>query len=215
MRETNSTNNCRSPGLSSAGGPNSLNSRQTPDRRISEGDAILKDVQSAVAELAAAIRSHTAMDQAHRELLEHHRNLSEQFYQREVLQPVFLTLIGIVDRCHEQEDACKTRLKERGDSPRAPIWRCLKSARRADRVDLENMLATFGVEPFQTTSSEFDPTVQHCSKQIAVSDKARNGKIAGRHRLGYRRNDQIIRPESVSVCVYRDSSNPNHEGESQ
>lgn len=140
------------------------------------------------------------------EWLDRYRTLSEQFHEREVLQPLFRALIGIVDRCREQEALFQRQLdrfvaKEPGNKIALKALRERRALRAADRMDIENILATFGVDPFQNPGSNFDPACQSPMRRVPCANGATPGHIAQRLNVGYRRGERIIRPEYVTVFV--------------
>ena len=82
----------------------------------------------------------------------------------------------------------------------APVRQAI-NFRCADIVELESVLATFGVEAFQHPQDQFDPKVMKCVKRIRTSRASRHNHIADRLLPGYRRGETIVRPQCVTVFV--------------
>jgi len=130
------------------------------------------------------------------------RELREQHYERNVLIPVFLALIGIADRCRQTAERLRGLLEKHADSPTPSVLQAMRhilEARNADRIDVENLLADYGVEPFVHAGDAFDPTVQKCIRREPCENNAFDGHIAEGLLPGYRRFDKVIRQEYVSV----------------
>ena len=138
------------------------------------------------------------------EMHDRNRSLTEQFHEHQVIMPVMYSLIGVADRCNELESMIEHNLKEQAESgkpqPMLPLEQIL-NARKADRIDIENTLANFGVEPFQNPSNRFDPASQQCMRRVEAPAPQLHGKIAGRLLPGYSRNGRVIRREQVDVYV--------------
>ena len=87
---------------------------------------------------------------------------------------------------------------------KADLMRAIRSlgrARRADRADVENVLATFDVKAFRVPGDHFDARKQRVLSQIKTHQKNQEGLIAARVLPGYERNGDVIRRETVSVFV--------------
>ncbi len=143
--------------------------------------------------------------------------LSEQFHEREVLNPILLILIGVADRCRTLESGIESVVAKLEAKPRSfkkTLLRQLLDARRADRVEIESALADLGVQSYEHPGGVFTSSLQTCKGSISCSDFAQKGRIAKRLRPGYRRNEHIIRRECVAVFVTREAK-PLCEGEEQ
>lgn len=148
-------------------------------------------------------------------LQESNRKLTEQFHEREVLDPIFRGLIGIADRCREQSGRIRHALSQPSYQRNATAQAALRhilEAREADRLEIENLLATLGVEAFRNPTDKFDPTVQKCIQRHSTDQPERRLIIAARLRPGYRRADRIVRPEFVSVYIDTPSQ-PSEQGD--
>jgi len=148
-------------------------------------------------------------EQVFAEMHERNRELSEAFHERNVMEPVFLSLIGMADRAaglvEEAEHANKA--KAYSGSPLAlGAIRSLCDAREADIVELQELLASFGVEHFVSANDMFDARIQRCISRVECRDPLQDGQIAESLRPGYRRNGKVIRPECVSVYVFSDAN---------
>lgn len=133
------------------------------------------------------------------------RELNERHYEREVLGPFLLTAIGIADRCRQQITRLQKMLqKHNGARNQAALLaiRQILDARAADRIEIESVLANYGVEPFEQLSEKFDPATQKCVSRIECRDSSLHGQVSQRLLPGYRRQDRVIRQEYVSVYVF-------------
>ncbi len=70
-------------------------------------------------------------------------------------------------------------------------------------IELESVLADFGVEPFTSESNRFDRTCQEAVQRVAATDAAQVGRIATRIAPGLRIEDRVIIAEQVAVFVGR------------
>jgi len=166
---------------------------------------LLTGLQADVRMLVGRLAPLPTADPLHAEFLDRYRALSEQFHEREVLQPIFRALIGIADRYRQQEQELQKRidqLSENSDGdPRIKPLRERKSVRNGDRLEIENILAILGVESFQTPGPRFDPATQKCLRTITSGNGYAPGQIAQRLLPGYRRGERIVRQEYVNVVV--------------
>ena len=157
-----------------------------------------------ISALASDIQELKTQDRVLTELHDQVRRYSEQFHERELLQPVFRGLIAIADSCRRQERQLRQALQKHGDSSNQLAvsgLRRLLEARAANRVEVEDLLANYGVEPFTQLEDTFDPKVQMCVSRVACEEKAFHGRVAERLLPGYRRNGTVLRPECVTVFV--------------
>ena len=130
------------------------------------------------------------------------RKLQEKFHEREVLQPLFLSLINIVFRAQEQIARFRKHKEESAGLLKLAAEKAFNfmiKVREADIVEIHNMLAIHGIEPFMTEEDIFDPSKQKAIQRIETQDEALSQKIASRLHPGYSRGDQIIQREYVSV----------------
>ena len=141
------------------------------------------------------------------------RKFKEQFHEREVLRPILLLLIGIADRCRDQQAAFGKKAKGCAAPEVAEAWVCAKAARIADRTEIENVLAILGVTPLRSESAKFDASTQHAVRHVPTSNPTYGGHVAARLRPGYGRNGHVVRSEMVSVYVVREPSAPHTQGE--
>jgi molecular chaperone GrpE len=130
------------------------------------------------------------------------RKLQENFHDREVLLPMFQSLISIADRDREQIARVKKHKEQSEDSFKPPAeqaFNFMLKAREADITEIHAALARFGVEPFTEDGDTFNPSRQKVIQRIETQDKELSQKIAKRLHPGYIRGEQIIRREYVSV----------------
>ena len=130
------------------------------------------------------------------------RELRERFHEREVARPLFLSLIGIADSAREQVELLQANAAqhdERGSAGIAQAIRQLVKLRKADILEIESALQTFGVERFHSSEETFSPATQTCIGHLPSANDRPHGQIAARLRPGYRRHDTILRPETVKI----------------
>ncbi len=135
-------------------------------------------------------------------LHEERRLYAEDHHNKHFTEPILRMLIGIADRCRDT-----TRRLRAGAAPGAEGQRTLKAAvlravaeqRDADRIDVENLLAAFGVDAFEHRGRRFNASLQKCLKRVETDQPDLNHTIAERHRPGYRCGERVIRHEMVSV----------------
>lgn len=188
--------------------PDPLGSSQAES--LSQIASKLDDCYVKLMDLVEAVRDRQGEEEVSRKMQQSYQALLERFHERELLQPLFLQLISIADRCREKIGKMEGYLSSHTaakDSEKYELVRYLAKARRADLVEIENILANFGVSPFEHPAESFDPSVQSCVARSLAAQPERAGKIARRLRPGYRRNAQVIRPECVAVYVL-DSTDP-------
>ncbi len=128
---------------------------------------------------------------------------SEQSHEREVIQPICRRLIGVIDRISDKERRFAAVLENlgKGNTARLKLLRSLQKDRHADRIEMESVLADFGVEPFEDIHRTFNAATQHCVASVPSGDSAQNNQIAQRVRPGYQRHSKVIRREYVTVFV--------------
>lgn len=73
--------------------------------------------------------------------------------------------------------------------------------------DLEALTGRQGLVPFTCEGDQFDPARQRVLTRVTTSDKSRDKTVAESLQPGYEWDNRLIRPEIVSVYVYK----PAHE----
>lgn len=169
--------------------------------QLAELRQVLSEMAGNIARLAA---DRTALSQVQ----DQNRQLTEQSNEREVLWPLFQTVIGIIDRQTEQITKYKRVLvlaQDKGEVKTAILLQRLLEARRADRIEIQDTLARYGVEAFTNPEDAFDFSRQTCKRRDMTDDPGLQGRVSSRLAPGYRRQDRIIRPEQVAVYVLNSS----------
>ena len=164
----------------------------------------LKPLSGQIVEVNAEIKQTKIEQRVLTEMHDRCRDLGEQYYQREVLGPLFRCVIGIADRCRQQADTLKGLLKKhvaRDNKTAMQAIQYLLDARQADYIEIESLLANYGVEPFENPDIKFDPTTQKCISRIETPEVDLVEKVSQRLLPGYRRDKKIIRKEYVKVYV--------------
>lgn len=171
-----------------------------------------------VRELQSVVEQGRIQNHVVAEMHDRCRELSEQHHEREVLGPVLHSLIGQVERCRQQRGKLADmydRHAEQGNQAALLAMRMVLDWRKGDMAEIEGILATFGVEPFQSSSDDFDPSCQTCLQRIDTNQPERAGHIAERLQPGYRRGDWILRRECVAVSIGKPARNRLTKGEEQ
>lgn len=158
-----------------------------------------------LAALSAEVKRLGVEERLLADLHNENRDLREQFHEREVLLPLFRSLIGIADRC--SDETAKLRVALSGQASALPLEAVLAirhvlQAREADRVELEALLAAYGVEPYRQEADRFSPGAQKCIQRVPTQRRERHEQVATRLLPGYRRSGTVLRPECVAVYVF-------------
>lgn len=161
-------------------------------------------------ELAAQLEECRLERRVLNEMHEECRALREQFHEREVLKPVFLSLIGLADRCRNELSQLRRVARDaeqRGQQPEIVLALCtLARARKTDLLEVEALLRQHDVQSFETPGGRFDAGTQKCTRRVPTMQREQHMIVAARGLTGYRRGQQVIRPECVQVYVYDRSS---------
>lgn len=171
-------------------------------RELEQVGSAVRGFKSALSDIVTEVKRLSTDERVLDDLQERCRALSERFYEREVLRPILLRLIGIADRCRDDEGQIRSWI-ENGSMDSKPalgnLFRCLARARRLDRLEIESALGDLGVVPFHSQASNFSPQKQMIVAPVATPQQSFHGQIARRIRPGYQRGEEIIRPEWVHV----------------
>lgn len=167
--------------------------------------ATVKDIQGQIAALADDFRGkmkydahkNSVIDQLHAELQTYRNDLL-----RGLLRPVLMDIILLADDqrklmasyCEKAPDELDPQklLKLMADVPEA----------------LDEILYRQGIDTCKQSSEQFDPKTQKALKRIETDAPEKNRTVATRLRPGYVWDDQVLRPELVSVYVYREKPAP-------
>ncbi len=177
---------------------------ETLAQRIAELAELVRLLGEQQASTTSTLQSQGVENRVLSEMHEQCRALQEGFHELEVLAPIFRLLIGLADRCRQDN---LDRLSSLNGQPRSadlgPIGSLcqLATARNTDLMEIEAVLATFGVEVFHHPGDRFDSSRQKCVRAIPCQAAHLHSSIAGRLLPGYLRCDRVIRPEYVSVYV--------------
>ncbi|QDV89916.1 Protein GrpE [Phycisphaerae bacterium RAS2] len=150
--------------------------------------------------VAGAVKKRSVVDDKVREHEEKH-------FRDEILGPLLLQHIRILDRLDEDRDYLQSQANQTSPS-RIPtsqqmIERTI-NVREADRIDVYQILQQFEVTRFRPRVGDaFDPATQKVKEQRPASKTEPGGSIAACLRPGYhrRRDHWLVRP--ALVAVYR------------
>jgi len=185
-------------------------------QQLSQIQQELKPLAGQIVEVNAEIKRIKIEQRVLTEMHDRCRELGEQHYQREVLGPLFRSAIGIADRCRQQVNTLRGLLSKhtaKDNKTAMQAIRYLLDARQADHIEIESLLANYGVEPFESPGDKFDSSTQKCISRTATQDASLTGQISQRLLPGYRREERIIRQEYVSVYVLKENTTRLSKGE--
>lgn len=132
------------------------------------------------------------IDKLHKELQEYKGDIIIKY-----MKSAFLDLIQTNDNIRKLADYYTSR--ELSEDDFTKLLQILKEL----PSDLDDVFFRQGVNAYICEEDEFDAKRQKVLKTIETSDKSKDKIIAERLRPGYEWDDQVIRPEMVSVYVYK------------
>ena len=145
-------------------------------------------------ELRAETNRERVVDRLHAELQDYKQDLLLKLQR-----PIFVDLIQLHDDVGKMIAA---RASADSDALGPASFRgTLESIQTA----IEDILYRQGVEPFSLESGEFDPRRQRALSTSPTDDPALNKTVAARIRKGFAAGEKLIRPELVSVFLFRPS----------
>jgi len=142
-------------------------------------------------EIRAEATREKVVDRLHSELQEYKQDLLLN-----MLRPIFVDLIQLHDDVGKMADAQLSAPRENDDA-RGPVLI------REFQQGIEDILYRQGVEPYTQTEPAFDPRRQRAVATVPTDDPSLNKQVANRHRKGFQAGEKVIRPEIVSVYVYK------------
>jgi molecular chaperone GrpE (heat shock protein) len=184
----------------------------------SQLEGILKELGSCREELSRlSIQTEElkAADQIVADLSNRYRELSEQFYEREVLGLVIHRLIRLADGCRHQLGRLQNTRAKHADSNNESAVKALAlliGTQEANLVEFEDALADLGVESFRHHEDAFEASLQKCINRVECKDTALTDRIAERLLPGYRRHEKVVRKEYVSVYVLKNKKEDTENG---
>ena len=126
------------------------------------------------------------------------RRLSEQFYDEQVIEPMARSLFPLVDFTIRAGHALEK------DTSR---YQLAFQYFAAIQTQLDQFLINFGIERFQHRAEEpFNPKVMKPVKIVQTCDKSLIGLVAESLLCGFRKQDRILRAETVSLFKREDTS---------
>jgi len=133
------------------------------------------------------------IDELHREVQSYRSNLERTF-----LKPMVMNIIRAVDGIRKLSQYHHSNLDK------LDVQKLLK---QFDDIphEFEDLLYTYGIEPFTCDEEIFNPKRQKVIKTFEVSDILLDKKVKDRIRPGYEWDENMIRPEMVTVYIYKAS----------
>jgi len=137
------------------------------------------------------LHKNRVIDELHSELQSYKNDLAKTF-----LKPMVMSIIHAIDGIRKLSHYHHKNLES------LDIQKLLK---QFDDIPLEfeDLLYTHGIEPFTCDEENFNPKRQKVLKTCEVSDKFLDKKIKERIRPGYKWDEMILRPEMVTVNVFK------------
>jgi len=143
-------------------------------------------------EMRAESTREKVVDRLHAELQEYKQGLLLS-----ILRPVFVDLIQLHDDVGKMGGSLADSAAETIDPKR------MQSVFADIQQGIEDILYRQGVEPFTHDDENFDAKRQRAVSTVPTTDPALARQIASRHRKGFATSDKVIRPEVVSVYVFK------------
>ncbi len=143
-------------------------------------------------EIRAEATREKVVDRLHAELQEYKQDLLLN-----VMRPIFVDLIQLHDDVGKIAVSLQSEL---GTEASVARFRDLVIG---VQQGIEDILYRQGVEPFSHEADGFDARRQRAVSTVPTDDAALARKVAERHRKGFLSGEKVIRPEVVSVYVFR------------
>ena len=143
-------------------------------------------------EIRAETTREKVVDRLHAELQEYKQDLLLN-----AMRPVFVDLIQLHD------DLGKMATTYRGDGEATAEAERFADFLAGVQQGIEDILYRQGIEPFCHDSDHFDARRQRAVSTVSTTDPDLARKVADRHRKGFVSGEKVIRPEVVSVYVFK------------
>ncbi|MBS3787488.1 MAG: nucleotide exchange factor GrpE [Candidatus Bipolaricaulota bacterium] len=154
--------------------------------RINEIESSLADLKEGNDKLQQLLEERASLVEG---LREESRNLREEFVFEEKIEPGVQELIKLRDNVSAQ-------IKDTDKGSNQMFLEALEGK-------LLDALRSFDVVEVNTEGNNYDPSRQEVVEKTEVFNQRKDGKVLEVLRTGYRRNDQLIRPQKVRIGDYR------------
>ena len=135
------------------------------------------------------------IDSLHQEL-----QLYKSNHLKKYLLPTIMDIIQFIDGLRKLIKYLAIDRPEENDSQRIlKLTKLLKSI----PSDLEDICSKQGISPFKCSEAAFNPGRQRILKKIFMEDAEKDKTVAESLRPGYVWDGEVIRPELVSVYLYK------------
>ncbi len=125
---------------------------------------------------------------------ETNRKLSDQFYDEQIIQPMTRSLFPLLDFTVKVEESLKEN---------APRYQLALQYITAIQTQLDQFLINFGIERFHHETEEpFNPKIMKPLESIITNDKRLNGLVAESLLCGFKKQERVLRLETVSLFKY-------------
>jgi molecular chaperone GrpE len=162
------------------------------------GETLGSKIETLVTRFDREVRAETTrekvVDRLHAELQEYKQDLLLN-----AMRPVFVDLIQLHD------DIGKMAATYRDGETSADSSRFAEFLAGVQQ-GIEDILYRQGIEPFSHDSDQFDARRQRAVSTVQTEDASLARKVADRHRKGFIAGEKVIRPEVVSVFVFKPSA---------
>lgn len=135
------------------------------------------------------------IDSLHQEL-----QLYKSNHLKKYLLPTIMDIIQFIDGLRKLIQYLTSDRPEESDAQKnMKLIKLLKSV----PSDLEDICLKQGILPFKCSESAFNPSRQRILKKIVMEDAEKDKTVAESLRPGYLWDGEVIRPELVSVYIYK------------
>jgi molecular chaperone GrpE (heat shock protein) len=125
---------------------------------------------------------------------ETNRKLSDQFYDEQIIQPMTRSLFPLLDFTNNVKESLKEN---------TPRYQLALQYITAIQTQLDQFLINFGIERFHHKTEEpFNPKIMKPLKSIITNDKHLNGLVAESLLCGFKKQERVLRLETVSLFKY-------------
>ncbi len=125
---------------------------------------------------------------------ETNRRLSDQFYNEQIIQPMTRSLFPLLDFTIKVEESLKEN---------TPRYQLALQYITAIQTQLDQFLINFGIERFHHKTEEpFNPKIMKPLKSILTNDKRLNSLVAESLLCGFKKQERVLRLETVSLFKY-------------
>lgn len=149
--------------------------------------------------LQASFDARIRYDQAKEQMLERLHQEVQHHRSKLLLQAIRPLLLDLI-RLYDDMGGVFTRLRSQlppGEPPAQMLETC-----ETFRMTVEDILYRYGVETYSIDPPTFNPRNQRALRRVETADEALHLQVAERLRMGFKYQEEILRPELVAVYAY-------------